>query len=191
MPLTPISNAPRARQGPQPGLADGPLGVRARRRGTARGPYARAAAGTTSRSSNAFAFPGPPEGATRHARRGAAAGSRVAVCRAEGVEPDAVFAANGLMTVGVMDCLVDSGVRVPDDFGVVGFDDIPWAHLVRPSLTTVAQPTYDLGRTAAQLLLERVREPKRAPSTVELKTELRVRDSSVPSRPPAVEAAGG
>ncbi|MFI7209384.1 LacI family DNA-binding transcriptional regulator [Micromonospora aurantiaca (nom. illeg.)] len=95
--------------------------------------------------------------------------------------PDAVFAANNLMTVGALECLVDNGIGVPDPFGIVGFDDIPWAHLVRPSLSTVAQPTYDLGRTAATLLVERIADPAKAPSTVVLHTELRVRDSSAPS----------
>ncbi|MEE3920320.1 substrate-binding domain-containing protein [Micromonospora sp. BRA006-A] len=94
--------------------------------------------------------------------------------------PDAVFAANNLMT-GRPRSLVDNGIGVPDPFGIVGFDDIPWAHLVRPSLSTVAQPTYDLGRTAATLLVERIADPAKAPSTVVLHTELRVRDSSAPS----------
>ncbi|NUT18556.1 MAG: LacI family DNA-binding transcriptional regulator [Hamadaea sp.] len=96
-----------------------------------------------------------------------------------GAEPDAVFGANNLMTVGAMECLVDRGVSVPARFGVVGFDDIPWAHLVRPSLTTVVQPTYELGRTAALLLAERIAEPSRPPSTVTLQTELKIRESSV------------
>lgn len=76
--------------------------------------------------------------------------------------PDAVFVANNLMTVGAMECLVDRGVVVPTRCGMVGFDDIPWADLVRPSLSTVAQPTYDLGRTAASLLTERIADPARA-----------------------------
>lgn len=96
-----------------------------------------------------------------------------------GTVPDAVFAANNLMTVGAVECLVDRGIEIPKQIGVVGFDDIPWAHLVRPSLTTVAQPTYELGRTAALLLTERIAEPSRPPSTVTLHTQLHIRDSSV------------
>ncbi len=99
----------------------------------------------------------------------------------EGEQPDAVFVANNLMTVGAMECLVDRGIPVPDRMGVVGFDDIPWAHLVRPSLSTVVQPTYELGRTAALLLAERITEPTRPPSTVTLRTELKVRESSARS----------
>jgi LacI family transcriptional regulator len=96
----------------------------------------------------------------------------------EGEPPDAVFATNNLMTVGAVECLVDRGVKVPAQFGVVGFDDIPWAHLVRPSLSTVSQPTYDLGRAAAVLLAERIANPARTPSTVTLHTGLQVRESS-------------
>ncbi|MGV9309342.1 LacI family DNA-binding transcriptional regulator [Nonomuraea sp. NPDC003727] len=92
--------------------------------------------------------------------------------------PDAVFAANNLMTVGAVECLVDQGVRIPEEVGVVGFDNIPWAHLVRPSLTTVGQPTYELGRTAALLLAERIAEPSRPAGSVTLHTQLHVRESS-------------
>ncbi|MEJ3750760.1 LacI family DNA-binding transcriptional regulator [Actinomycetes bacterium KLBMP 9797] len=98
--------------------------------------------------------------------------------------PDAVFAANNMTTIGAMECLVDSGVSVPDEMGVVGFDDVPWAHLVRPSLTTVAQPTYELGRTAAELLAQRIGAPDREPSTVTLNTKLQIRDSSIRPRYP-------
>lgn len=92
--------------------------------------------------------------------------------------PDAVFAGNNLMTVGAVECLVDSGIAMPDEMGVVGFDDVPWATLVRPSLTTVAQPTYELGRAAAELLVDRIATPERPPSTVTLHTKLNVRESS-------------
>ncbi len=103
--------------------------------------------------------------------------------------PDAVFVANNLMTVGALECLAEKGIAVPTDVGVVAFDDIPWAALVRPSLTTVLQPTYELGRTAALLLIERLGAPGRPPSTVILPTELRVRQSSV--RPLAAVPADG
>jgi LacI family transcriptional regulator len=51
-------------------------------------------------------------------------------------KPEAVFVANNLMTVGVLECLLERGLTVPHDMGVVGFDEIPWADLVRPSITT-------------------------------------------------------
>lgn len=92
--------------------------------------------------------------------------------------PDAVFAANNLMTIGAVECLVDRGITVPAQMGVVGFDEIPWAHLVTPSLSTVRQPTYEVGRTAALLLSERIAAPSRPRSIVSLMTELQVRESS-------------
>ncbi len=94
------------------------------------------------------------------------------------VLPDAVFVANNMMTMGALECLTDRGLQVPEDLAVVGFDDLPWAHLVRPRLSTVAQPTYELGRTAASLLLDRIATPARPPSSVVLSTELHVRQSS-------------
>ena len=72
------------------------------------------------------------------------------------------------------------GLRAPDDIAVVGFDDLPWADLVVPSLTTVAQPTYELGRTAGLLLKDRIASPGRPPSTVTLRTELHIRATSAP-----------
>ncbi|MBB6547238.1 LacI family DNA-binding transcriptional regulator [Nonomuraea rubra] len=92
--------------------------------------------------------------------------------------PDAVFVANNLMTVGALRCLADRGVDVPGEMGLVGFDEIPWADLVRPSLTTVAQPTYELGRMAARLLVDRIATPAAKPATVVLPAELRPRQSS-------------
>lgn len=96
----------------------------------------------------------------------------------EGAAPDAVFATNNLMTVGALECLAERGLAIPTDVAVVGFDEIPWADLVRPSLTTVAQPTYEEGRAAAELLTQRITDPTRKPERLILKTELRVRASS-------------
>jgi LacI family transcriptional regulator len=94
--------------------------------------------------------------------------------------PEALFATNNLMTVGALECLARKGLRAPDDIAIVGFDDIPWADLVIPSLTTVAQPTYELGRTAGMLLKDRTTSPGRPPSTVTLRTELHIRATSAP-----------
>jgi LacI family transcriptional regulator len=97
---------------------------------------------------------------------------------ATGERPDAVFVGNNLMTIGAVTRLYAEGLAVPDEMGVVGFDDVPWATLMRPALTTVAQPTYEVGRSAAELLTARVADPKRDPTTVTLPTELLIRESS-------------
>ncbi|MEV0828947.1 LacI family DNA-binding transcriptional regulator [Nonomuraea rubra] len=96
----------------------------------------------------------------------------------EGVEIDAIFAANNLMTVGAVECLTERGVPIPDRVGVIGFDDIPWARLFRPGLSTVRQPTYELGRAAAQLLADRIDNPARPTARLVLQTELHPRESS-------------
>lgn len=96
--------------------------------------------------------------------------------------PDAVFVANNLMTTGALACLADHDVNVGDQIGIVGFDDIPWARLIRPSLSVVTQPTYEVGRAAGHLLSQRIEDPTRAPSTVVLSTSLSVGKSSTRTR---------
>ncbi|AZM58352.1 MULTISPECIES: LacI family DNA-binding transcriptional regulator [unclassified Streptomyces] len=92
--------------------------------------------------------------------------------------PDAVFVANNLMTIGVLDALGEVG-RTPPDVGVLSFGDVPWASLVRPSLTAVELPSYELGRTAAELLLQRMEGNTAAPlQTVVLRTTLQIREST-------------
>jgi LacI family transcriptional regulator len=71
--------------------------------------------------------------------------------------PTAVFAANDYMAIGVMGALSDAGLRVPEDLAVVGFDDIPMARYLNPSLTTVHVDAYRLGERAVERLLENPR----------------------------------
>ena len=91
--------------------------------------------------------------------------------------PDAVFVTNNLMTVGALEALRDAGVEPPGT-GVLSFGDVPWASLVRPSLTTVQLPSYDLGWTAAGLLQDRIGGVERSLQTVVLRTALQVRAST-------------
>jgi LacI family repressor for deo operon, udp, cdd, tsx, nupC, and nupG len=70
--------------------------------------------------------------------------------------PDAIFAVSDTLAIGIMAGLRAAGRRVPDDVAVAGFDDIALASCVDPALTTVAQPMRELGRTAAEVLLQRL-----------------------------------
>lgn len=70
--------------------------------------------------------------------------------------PTAVFAANDLLAMGAILAIREAGLSVPDNVAVVGFDDIPAARLVWPPLTTIAQFPANLGRRAAELLIERL-----------------------------------
>jgi LacI family transcriptional regulator len=99
-------------------------------------------------------------------------------------KPDytAVFAGNDLMAFGAMLALRRHGVNVPAEVSVVGFDDIRAAALSCPTLTTVRQPAYDIGRTATGQLLSYVALGKVPPASRHLlPVELRVRDSTAPA----------
>jgi DNA-binding LacI/PurR family transcriptional regulator len=90
----------------------------------------------------------------------------------------ALFVANNLMTLGALNAIRERGLKIPDDISLVGFDDMPWAALLQPPLTVVAQPTYELGKQAAELLLERLQKPDKPVTNVQLETTLIVRGSS-------------
>lgn len=77
--------------------------------------------------------------------------------------PTAVVAGNDLMALGVINALEQSGMHVPNDVSIVGFDDIPIASLKGISLTTIRQPVKDLGETAASLIIKRLtcNEPRK------------------------------
>ena len=91
--------------------------------------------------------------------------------------PDGVYVANYLMTVGLLKAAEEMGLRCPEDFGLVSFDDYPWLGIFHPRLTTVELPKYQLGYEAAELLLDRI-AGKTGPGVVrKLLPELRVRES--------------
>lgn len=92
--------------------------------------------------------------------------------------PTAVLVANNLMTLGALQAIHERNLIIPDQIAVVGFDDMPWATSLQPPLTAVAQPTYELGISAAQLLLDRLRDPERPFRHVVLETQLMIRASS-------------
>jgi LacI family transcriptional regulator len=85
------------------------------------------------------------------------AGSGKAAMRevlAAGSPPDAVFVASDIVAFGVIDALRDTGLRVPTDVSVVGFDDIPLAAFSDPPLTTIRVPAFDIGAAAGRVLLD-------------------------------------
>jgi LacI family transcriptional regulator len=92
--------------------------------------------------------------------------------------PTAIFASNDVSAFGVMDVARKRGLRIPSELSIVGFDDIPEAANVHPSLTTVRQPLEDMGRVAARTLLALMREQQPPAERVELPTELIVRAST-------------
>jgi LacI family transcriptional regulator len=91
--------------------------------------------------------------------------------------PTAIIVGNNLMTLGALRGLRDAGRRVPGDLALAAFDDFPWADLVSPPLTTIAQPIYQIGVEAVRLLLERIADPDRRAVTVRLEPQLILRQS--------------
>jgi LacI family transcriptional regulator len=92
----------------------------------------------------------------------------------------AIFAANNVLTVRAWHVLRRAGLRLPEDISLVGFDDVAWMDMVTPGITAVAQPTYDLGWRAAQLLLRRMRDRALPPTAEQLDGKLIVRGSTGP-----------
>jgi LacI family transcriptional regulator len=93
--------------------------------------------------------------------------------------PDGLLIANNLMTVGGMQAIAEAGLAVPDEIAVVGFDDVNWATALRPPLSVVTQPTYEIGQVAAEMLLRRIGGEDFAPRQVVLKAKLVRRGSSL------------
>jgi LacI family transcriptional regulator len=92
--------------------------------------------------------------------------------------PDALLVANSTMAIGVLEALSARGLRPGRDVGVVAFDDAAWATLIDPPLTVVAQPAYELGAIAAELLLARIGDSSRPHEARVLEASLIPRASS-------------
>ena len=105
--------------------------------------------------------------------------------------PDSLFTANNLLTLGTLLAIHDRNLRVPGDIAMVGYDDIQWADLGTVSLTTVTQPAYELGSTAALRLFHRMRNPEsQSRHEIILAPTLLVRGSSAPKSGPVAAASG-
>ncbi|GLV53383.1 LacI family transcriptional regulator [Dictyobacter sp. S3.2.2.5] len=94
---------------------------------------------------------------------------------------DALFVTNNLMTLGALEAIHERHLRIPDDIAIVGFDEMPWAALSAISLTTVTQPVYELGSSAALRLFQRLQNPTSlSKQEIVLSPTLQVRDSTRP-----------
>jgi DNA-binding LacI/PurR family transcriptional regulator len=75
--------------------------------------------------------------------------------------PDALFLVNNLLTLGALRAIHEKNLRIPEDIALVAFDDISWTSFVSPPLTVATQPTYELGKRATELLIQRIKDPSR------------------------------
>lgn len=92
--------------------------------------------------------------------------------------PDALIAANNLVAVGVLSVLREEGFSVPEDVALACFEDLELASTIDPFLTVVRQPSYEIGKTAMTLLLERIRNYEGPPRKKILPTDLIIRRST-------------
>jgi LacI family transcriptional regulator len=97
--------------------------------------------------------------------------------------PDAIFAANDILALGVIQAAFDSGLTIPGDISVVGCDDIEISSYFRPTLTTICRPKYNLGSAAASILIDSLVYGKPIQSlSLTLTAELVIRDSVIKKR---------
>ena len=96
-------------------------------------------------------------------------------------KPEAIFVANLDLTLGAILSIKSLGLKIPDDIAVIGFDDSDWAQILTPPLTTISQPVYDLGATAAEMLIKNIENDnsKKEKSIVTFNTKLIERGSVI------------
>jgi len=98
-------------------------------------------------------------------------------------KPEAIFVTNIDMSIGALIAIKEKNLTIPDDIGIVCFDDSEWAPIINPPITVVKQPVYQLGSLAAELLIKKIEDGEKEldhkPGIVTLKTELVVRNSTM------------
>jgi LacI family transcriptional regulator len=100
---------------------------------------------------------------------------------ADGLRPDAIFAANDPVAIGALKALKEEGFTIPDDVAIIGFSDEPITSLIDPPMTTVAQPGYEMGKLATNMLLQQIEQKDDEELLIqkkELRTELVIRKST-------------
>jgi DNA-binding LacI/PurR family transcriptional regulator len=91
--------------------------------------------------------------------------------------PDAILTGNNLITLGALETIHKYGLSIPKDIAIIGFDDMNWSNSLNPPLTAVRQPAYEIGKRAAELLIQRIDDPTRPSIQMMLNTELIIRKS--------------
>lgn len=92
--------------------------------------------------------------------------------------PDAIFCGNDTTALSVMIYLREKGYRIPEDIGIVGFSNEPFSRVVSPSISTIAQPGFEMGQKAAELVIRKIETREKTFQTIVMPAELIVRESS-------------
>lgn len=98
-------------------------------------------------------------------------------------KPQAIFISNIDMALGAIITIKEIGLRIPEDIGIISFDDPEWAMILDPPITTVSQPVYNLGSISAEMLIKKINDEQiglrhNKPVTVTLSPELIIRGST-------------
>lgn len=98
----------------------------------------------------------------------------------EKIIPDSIFAVNDPVAIGAFQRIKEAGLKIPKDIAIVGFSNNKITSLIEPSITTVDQPSYEMGKKAAEILIEKIqnKEIKKHKKTIVLETKLIIRDST-------------
>ncbi|MGI2328229.1 LacI family DNA-binding transcriptional regulator [Planococcus sp. YIM B11945] len=96
-------------------------------------------------------------------------------------KPDAIFSTNNMLTLVILDALGELGIKVPEDISLLGYDETEWSKHLSPPLTTIKQPAYEMGRGAAERLIQSIKtnrqEEQWEPETIQFEPSLVVRRS--------------
>lgn len=96
----------------------------------------------------------------------------------EGIEFDGVFCGNDLIAIGAIKALTIEGFKIPEQVGIVGYDDIYISRMIDPGLTTIKQPNYEMGYKAAEMLIKMIKNKEFDNNKFILNTELVVRGTT-------------
>ena len=94
--------------------------------------------------------------------------------------PDAILTTNSLLMAGALKAIQELKLQIPEQVALVGFDRTTWSTLVQPSITLIEQPTKEIGKSAAELLLQRIEDPQRPAREIILQGKLVIGGSSAP-----------
>lgn len=92
--------------------------------------------------------------------------------------PDGIFFINDLSAIAAIKYMKKKGIKIPDDIRIAAFNDDPASDMIEPSLTTVMQPGYEVGKLAMRMVVDEIKIPRNDYQTVTLRTQLIIRESS-------------
>ena len=92
--------------------------------------------------------------------------------------PDAIFAVNDPVAIGAYQMIREAGLKIPNDVAILGFSNNKIATLIDPQLTTVDQPSFEMGKKAAEILISTIQGNITEPQSVNLETKLMIRGST-------------